>query len=263
VALLFLPAQYFYGAFTHDSFLAQTAATFFAVAAWWALVAWDRDRSIFLAIVISFLLVAVFLTWPVFVGPLVVVYVAVTLSVNDPPKPDEALAKSGRRRTTPLLIGVAPVFLIAAMHLYGRWGWLGMVRTSGAVLAPSVASLGWLLPVLALIGLLISARDRDARVSLVLLLVIALQALTLFVLARARGASTPYMAFKMVYLAIYPMAVFGAIAMGRLRSSTIGWILASVLVLIAVRPALTAPRTLPVVDLDLYEAGKWVRANVG
>ena len=29
------------------------------------------------------------------------------------------------------------------------------------------------------------------------------------------------------------------------------------------RPALTAPRAIPVVDLDLYEAGKWTRANVG
>ena len=59
------------------------------------------------------------------------------------------------------------------------------------------------------------------------------------------------------------MAVFGALAMGRLRSNPLGWIVASMLVLVAVRPALTAPRTLPVVDLDLYNAGKWVRANVG
>ena len=43
VILLFLPAQYFYGAFTHDSFLAQMVATFFAVAAWWALIAWDEE----------------------------------------------------------------------------------------------------------------------------------------------------------------------------------------------------------------------------
>ena len=44
-----------------------------------------------------------------------------------------------------------------------------------------------------------------------LLLVIALQALTLFVIAKAQGADTPYMAFKMVYLAIYPMAVLAAL----------------------------------------------------
>jgi len=38
VMLLFLPYRYFYGAFTHDAFLAQAVATLFAVASWWALV---------------------------------------------------------------------------------------------------------------------------------------------------------------------------------------------------------------------------------
>jgi hypothetical protein len=261
VALLFLPAQYFHGAFTHDSFLAQTAATFFAVAAWWALVAWDQDRSIVLAIVVAILLVAVFLTWPVFVGPLVVVFAALVASPT---------------RIQHLAIGLVPMLVIATIHLSGRWGWLGLVRTSGAVLAPSLASLGWLLPLLALIGLVISARDRRMRVSLILLLVIVLQALTLFVLAGARGASTPYMAFKMVYLAIYPAAILAAVAIanperamlarrredGESKASP-GWIVAALLLLVAVRPALTAPRTLPVVDLDLYQAGKWVRAHVG
>ncbi len=37
VALLFLPAQYFFGAFTHDGFPAQTVSTLFAVAVWWAI----------------------------------------------------------------------------------------------------------------------------------------------------------------------------------------------------------------------------------
>ena len=246
VILLFLPTHYFYGAFTHDSYFAQVVAVFFAVAAWWALVAWDQHRSIVLAIVISILLVAVFLTWPVFIGPLVVVFVALS-----------------RDRLAHTAIGVTPLLVIAAIHMTGRWGWVGMVSTSGGILAPGVATFGWLLPALALIGLLISARDRRVRVSLILLLVIALQALTLFVLATARGASTPYMAYKTVYLAIYPMALFGAVAISRLRSNTIGWIAASVLVLVAVRPALTAPRPLPIVERDLYDAGKWVRANVG
>ena len=41
--LLFLPSQYFYGAFTHDGFLAQALATFFAVACLWALTSWDEQ----------------------------------------------------------------------------------------------------------------------------------------------------------------------------------------------------------------------------
>jgi hypothetical protein len=108
------------------------------------------------------------------------------------------------------------------------------------------------------------------------LLVIALQALTLFILATTQGASTPYMAFKMIYLAIYPAAVLAAVAtayperamLARRREhgdskATLGWILAAVLVVVAVRPALSTPRPPPVVDLDFYEAGRWVRANVG
>ena len=43
----------------------------------------------------------------------------------------------------------------------------------------------------------------------------------------------------------------------------VGWIIAAVLVILVARPALTAPRAIPVVDLDFYEAGKWTRANVG
>jgi hypothetical protein len=254
VIMLFLPAQYFLGAFTHDGFLAQTAATFFAVAAWWALVAWDQQRSRGIAAIIALLIVAVFLTWPIFVGPLVVVFVAM------------AWRSDG---ATDLALVLSPLVLVAALHLAGRWGWLAIVRTSGAVLAPGVDSLGWLLPVLAVIGLIIATRERQARVSVILLLMIALQAVTLFVLAKTRGASTPYMAFKMVYLAIYPMAIFGALALSGVRQAlgsravNVGWILATVLVVAAVRPALSAPRTVPVVDLDLYEAGKWVRANVG
>ena len=46
-------------------------------------------------------------------------------------------------------------------------------------------------------------------------MVIGLQALTLFAIAKAQGADTPYMAFKMVYLAIYPLAVLAAYALSR------------------------------------------------
>ena len=289
VILLLLPAQYFHGAFTHDSFLAQTVSTFFAVATWWALVAWDDERSTIGAVLIGLLLVAVFLTWPIWIGPLVLVFVPLAFTVNDPPKPDdlsavvltkaEALAKSGRRRTaglTQLAVGLVPLLVVVAIHAIGRIGWVAIVRTSGAVLQPGLASLGWVLPLLAIAGAMVGVRDRRARVTIVLLLLIVLQAFTLFVLAKSRGADTPYMAFKMVYLAIYPAAVLAAVAMAnperawlarrRERGESkgpVGWIIATVLVILVARPALDAPRVIPVVDLDLYEAGKWTRANVG
>jgi asparagine N-glycosylation enzyme membrane subunit Stt3 len=136
------------------------------------------------------------------------------------------------------------------------------------------------LPLLTLIGLLITLRDRRARVTIVLLVAIVLQAVTLFVLAKSQGADTPYMAFKMVYLAIYPAAVLAAVAMASAEravvtgsrehseskgesKNAVGWILAAVLMIAAVRPALSATRAVPVVDLDFYAAGKWTRANIG
>ena len=58
-----------------------------------------------------------------------------------------------------------------------------IVRTSGAVLHPSLDSLGAALPLLALAGIVLAAGDRRARVTIVLLVVMALQAVTLFTLA--------------------------------------------------------------------------------
>ena len=252
VMLLFLAPQYFHGAFTHDSFLAQTVATFFAVSAWWALIVWDEERSTIAAVAFSIFLVAAFLAWPVFVGPLVLVFLALA-------------AKTWR----PLVIGIGPLAVFATIHMAGRVGWLTMVRTSGAVLRPGLDSIGWLLPLLTLIGLAVSAKDRRARVTIVFLFVIVLQALTLFAMATTNGADTPYMAFKMVYLAIYPAAVLAALALTRVgqivgdRIATVGWVIATILLLTVVQPAMTAPRTVPVINLDLYAAGQWTRANIG
>jgi hypothetical protein len=65
------------------------------------------------------------------------------------------------------------------------------------------------------------------------------------------------------------MAILAAIALAQVLrilcswDVTAGWILATLLLILVARPALTAPRVIPAVDLDLYEAGKWTRANVG
>lgn len=255
VILLFLPTQYFYGGFTHDGFLAQTVATFFAVAAWWALVAWDLQRTALLAHVFSIFVAATFLTWPVFVGPPVLVFAW--------------LAVRSRERRRDLAIALMPLAIVAGIHVAGRWGWIAIVRTSGAVLQPSVETSGWLLPLLMLAGIYFAARSLKARATVAFLLAIALQSAALFVIAKAQGADTPYMAFKMVYVAIYPMAVLAAFGLTIVRRAagdrdgTLAWVIAAALLLVAVRPALAAPRPVPVVSVDLYEAGKWARANIG
>lgn len=255
VLLLFLPAQYFHGAFTHDGFLAQTVATFFAVAAWWALIAWDDDRSALHAAVFAIFLAATFLTWPIFVGPLVLVFLSIAIGAE--------------RKLRDLVIALLPLVIVAAIHMTGRLGWMVIVRTSGAVLQPSLESVGWLLPLLALLGIHLSVRDRRVRTTIILLFAIGLQAISLFVIAKTQGADTAYMAAKMVYLAIYPLAVLGGVGVSIIRrvlgnrDSGAAWAIATALMLVAVRPALTAPRVIPVLDRDLYAAGKWTRAQGG
>jgi hypothetical protein len=261
VAMLFLPAQYFFGAFTHDSFLAQTVATVFAVAAWSAIAHWDDGPTAAGAIAIAIFLAATFLSWPIWIGPPLLVFFALLL------KP-AAAQDVPASRIAHVAIVVVPLLAIFLLHSWERWGWLVIVRTSGAVLHPSLESLGWLLPGLALIGTVAAASDTRARVTIVLLMVIVLQALTLFAIAKAQGADTPYMAFKMVYFAIYPLAILAAYAVARLSrgaraNEPIGWLIAALFLVVAVRPALTAPRSMPVVDLDLSAAGQWLRANAG
>ena len=253
--LLLFASPYFLGAFTHDAFLAQTVATLFAVAMWWALTAWHERPTQAGAWTIALFLAATFLSWPVFLGPPLVVFTAMLLSSD--------LSRPARQRH--FAIVMVPLLVVFLVHSWDRFGWMAIVRTSGAVMRPSMDTLGVVLPLLAAVGSVMAFADARARQTVILLFVVLLQALTLFVIASAQGADTPYMALKMVYLAVYPMAVLGALALwrvlGRSRvADTAGWI-AAALLLVAARPALVAPRVVPVVDLDLYAAGTSLRAQ--
>lgn len=260
VMLLLLPYDYFVGAFTHDAFLAQAVCACFSVAAWWALVTWEERPGTAMAFVFGLFTTALFLSWPVWVGPPVLVFLALLLRRH----------VSLGWRIQHGMIALAPLALVAAVHAAGRLGWALLVRTSGAVLQPSLAVVGWLFPVLAALGLVIAIATSRARVTLAFLLAIVAQAITLWFMSKAIGAETPYMAFKMGYLAIYPLAIFGALALHAAVSrsavavqSAAGWIVAAILMLTSVRPAINAPREVPVVSIDLYDAGRWQRANVG
>jgi hypothetical protein len=221
--LLMLPAQYFFGAFTHDSFLAQTVSTLFAVAMWWAIVSWDDQPSISSAAMVAVCLCAVYLSWPIWLGPPLLVFVALALHRD----------LSSRDRYTHLAIVIVPFLLLAG------------------------------------IGALGALSNPCTRITVAILLVIALQTITPFAIAKARGASTPYMAFKMFHLAIYPMAVLAGIVVARTR----GRVATPGMAGLAARrrvdgvggtPALAGARNIPVVNnTDLYTAGKWMRANVG
>lgn len=279
VVLLLLPQAYFLGSFFHDSFLAQVVAELFAVAMWWALVAWDAQPSRTLLLLFAAAGAVTFLTWPIWIGPPTVALVATVLTRDD---------LDVRLRVKHVLIALAPIAAIALLHAAGRVGWLGMAGTTGAVLWPAIRVFGWTFLVLATTGCVLAVPNRRARATLLLTISIAVQGVTLFLLARAQGASTPYMALKMVYLLIYPLAVFGALAIGqvwqllssrlkpgptppptlwarasaRAFTEALAWVLLLVTLTVFRRPLTTVPRPTPVVSADLYDAGRWARGQL-
>jgi len=260
VMLLLLPRDYFVGAFTHDAFLAQAVCACFTVASWWALVVWEERRTPAMAAVFGLFITAVFLAWPVWAGPPLLVFAALLLRRH--------VTIGWRVRHA--AIALAPLGVVAVIHAAGRLGWALLVRTSGAVLQPSLAVVGWVFPVLAALGLAAAIGNRRARVTLAFLLAIVVQVITLWFMSKAIGAETPYMAFKMGYLAIYPLAILGALAIHLPFSrsavsvrSAAGWVVATVMTITVVQSGINVPRLVPVVSLDLYNAGRWMRANVG
>jgi len=260
VMLVLLPRDYFVGAFTHDAFLAQAVCTCFGVAAWWALVVWEEQPVRSRAAVFGLFTTAVFLTWPVWSGPPLLVFTALLLRRH------VAIGW----RVQHLVVALTPLAAVAAIHATGRLGWTLIVRTSGAVLKPSLAVVGWVFPLLAAIGLAAALHNRRAGVTLALVLAITAQTITLWFMSNANGAETPYMAYKMGYLAIYPLAILGALAIhlpfwrsAMWVRSAAGWVVATVITITVVQPAITVPRSVPVVSLDLYNAGRWMRTNLG
>jgi len=273
VLLLFTSYDYFIGSFARFSFFAQVVAELFAVAMWLALVLWERRPSAVAAGLFAVAGVGVFLTWPVWIGPPVVVLLALALVRGDLPR----LA-----RVRYLGAALAPIALVAALHAAGRGESVAIVQTGGAAFWPGVARFGVPLLLLALAGTVLALRSASGRVTVGLLAVIALQALALFAVARVSGADSPYMALKMPHLAIYPMAALAALtlaSMWRLLEHVVaaaipdrwlptGWgsVVASLLVIggvawTAARFA-SVPRPELAITENAFRAGRWARDHV-
>lgn len=272
VVMLFVARTYFAGGFMEDSFLAQVAAECFAVAMWWALMAWDQMPSRRAAILCAIAGVATFLTWPIWIGPVTLVFCAVVVAQQD-------LSWKQRRRHA--LAALGPIAVVAATHMAGRVEWFGIAATSGAVVRPSLAVFGWPLVLLGTAGFIVATK-RQTRTLPLLIGAILLQAIALLVVASLKGAQAPYMALKMFYLLVYPLAVSSTLAVAAAwqtlrrhsptrdgttqlpsaRDNVVAWLLLAILV-IAVGRTFVAPHAAkPVVSNDLYDAGRWVRANL-
>ena len=281
VLLLLLPRAYLVGSFTHDSFFAQVVSETFAVAMWWAVVVWDERRPVErnsrpwpgAMAVFALAGAAAFLTWPVWVGPPVLMLVAVVLA-------REGLPTS--RRVAHLALAVGPIAAVAVVYAAGRVAHVGLVSISAGVPRPAASDFGWLFLATSALGLVIAARHRFARATALLLVALALQAATLYALAKRSGADTPYMALKMIYLAIYPLAVVAALALAaawqavirtggerswsaRLRGATgerVAWALLVIFGVAVARQVTVVRRPKPVITRRLSLAGQWARTHV-
>jgi len=257
-----LPREYVVGSFTHSSYLAQVASETFAVAMWWAAMAWNDEPGPMPALIAGIAGAATFLTWPVWIGPTTLLFAALVVV-----RRDVGLAERARDAA----IACGPPAIVAAVYAAQRAGAASIAATTGFALRPTLTTVGVPFALLAGVGVGVSLVRRVARTNLVLLAAIGLQAAALFALARTRGAETPYLSLKMFYLAVYPLAVAGAIAVdtllrvarrGHPRVVRAAWTVAIAFALVVGRDLLRMPRPRPVVSDELRDAGRWTRGHL-
>ena len=259
VLALLAPRVYSIGSFTEQSYLAQVAAELFAIAAWWMVIVWDERPSAAPLLLVALFVVAGFLVWPVWSGPVLLVLAAAAVQHTDRPLVERV------RQTAPVAIGLA---VVTAMHGSRHVGGFRMAGTGGFVIAPTTAVVPWPFLAAATAGIAASVFQRRTRIVALLIAAIALQAAALYHQAQTSGAANPYLAIKMFYLAIYPMATAVAIAAAHiwravvrrvapLRAPGIAWAAASIVAVPCALPALAAQRPKPVVTEPVLRAAVW------
>ena len=248
---LFCLSPFTFGSIVHDSFFAQAVAELFALTMWWAVIVWDRRPSWWPIATFAVCGAATFLTWPIWIGPPVFAFALLLIVRSD---------LEARTRLVYFCGGVAPAAVAAAVHSLGRTAGLGLAATSGAVSVPRLTDLGWWLPAVAMAALALSTKSAGRRPLFAFSAALGAQSLALWWLASVRGASTPYMALKMMYLAVYPLVAAIVVAISR-KTWSRGWSSAIVLVVVLVgaRQIGSLPRPNPTVSRDLWTAAVWAR----
>ncbi len=271
VVLLLAAPRYSLGALTEYGFVAQVVAELCVVAMWWVAVAWDARPAARLGLVFGFTGAAAFLTWPVYTGPPALAFVLVIALRHE-------LSLAARLRH--LLTAYAPLAIVALLYLVGRLGWLQLAGTGGASPWPSVAAYSMPLVALAAAGFGLALVRRRGRSTALFVLSVLAQAAAFYVLAKRAGAPQPYMALKMGYLLVWPMAACAVVVLGELwlltarllsewrpqRSGAAASVVVIATMALVARPLVNAPARLhplpPAVSLPLYDAGRWARIHV-
>jgi hypothetical protein len=289
---LFASQTYFLGSFAQYSFLAQVVSECFAIAMFWTLTIWDQDQGRWSMAVTGLFGAALFLTWPILIGPPLVV---LGLLVVLPPsrtevrlKPDTTYTTGLVARTVDATIAVLPIAVVAGLFSLGRMDYVVIAGTGGEVVTPMVRAYGWVFLGLSSVGIAISVAKMIAdlkvrttsRTVALFAGAILLQAGALYLFARSRG-NDPYMARKMFYMLLYPQAIGVALAVGTFwrvlrgpaeaghheQNSRLAWVLTVIAGIFVARPLLGAPKSLvvarhPATSIELEEAGKWAREHV-
>jgi hypothetical protein len=247
VLLLFLVPTYSLGSFITYSFVAQVIAEPFAVAALWALVAWDDRPSTAAMVIFAVAAAATFITWPVWIGPVLLTCVVAVLLRHEVPL---------RARVRQLALGILPAAAVIAVHVVGRWRWLAYAGTGGDAPVPSIANVGWLAAVAAIALMLAGPDRRRLRTAVVFLAALGVQAIVLALVAMSRGVETPYLALKMMYLAVYPLAIVAARLVPK-RAWSWALVAAGLVALVVYRPHATR-----IIRESTNDAGVWARDHV-
>ena len=201
--LAFVPAVYTIGSSFHFFFFSQVVSETFAIGMLLAAVSWARTPRPAFLVAFAACGVGVVLSWPVWLGPGVaaLLFVVVVARV------------SWRERLIAAGIAVAPIAIVAGIHAMLHAAEGRILASSGTVTPPSVAAFGAGFLACAVAGALLSARIRATLPVVVFLAVTLLQSLALAALAARAGANSFYMAFKMMYLAVFPAAVLAGVAL--------------------------------------------------
>lgn len=254
--LSFAPAAYAIGALYRFFFFAQVVSEAFTVGAVLAVLGWLRTGARGYLIVCAVCGVGVALSWPVYLAAIAAVLLFGIVLAPIP----------WRERLGAAALALGPIAVVVLIHVTRHAQGSSILAASGAVTAPSVSVFGWAFIVCGIGGLVAGMIRREARPVLVFLVAIAVCGAALAVVGVRGGARSLYLPFKLVYLAVAPLAVLGAVALtlaslsvGRVaRAGAIGVVVVAALVTLPrvpwVRPG--SPITTPAL-----QAGVWVRAN--
>jgi hypothetical protein len=260
--LLWLPYTFFAGSFMAQSFFSQVVSELFAVAMWWTIVWWGEAPSVRAMALFALFGSAAFLTWPVWVGPLVLTLV---ISVWLRGRADKQV-----RPYSALTVALLPIAILAAIYAGTRTAYgFDMIHAVGFVVRPLPATMTWTFLILAAGGLVNAALLRPARPAAIFAAAIGAQAIAL-IGPGLRGAAVPYLSLKMAYLAIYPMSVAAAVLLARIWRATLppavaaryAWTPILAIALGVARSLALLPPATPVITQSVFLAGEWARTHV-